>query len=71
MKRFVLAVGMLAFLAQLTGCGGGGPPGTTAAGVPSEVEEYEKRREMERAKGIVPKAPPPGAVAGPGGFAPK
>jgi predicted small lipoprotein YifL len=67
MKRLVLAIGMLAFLVQLTGCGGGGPPGSTAGGVPSEVEAYEKRRAEERAKGIiVPKATPPG-----GGVAPK
>ena len=62
MTRLVLTLGTLALLSPLVGCGSGGPPGSDGSGVPSEVQEYEKRREMERTKGVKPQATPPAGV---------
>jgi hypothetical protein len=60
MKRFVLPIGTLAILIQLAGCGADSPPPADGSNLPSEVQEYEKRRQAEREKKITPKAPAPG-----------
>jgi hypothetical protein len=65
MKRFVLPLGTLALLTQLIGCGSDSPPPADGSNLPSEVKEYEARREAERAKKINPKAPAPASKPGP------
>jgi predicted small lipoprotein YifL len=65
MKRFVLPIGTLALLTQLAGCGSDSPPPADGSNLPSEVQEYEKRRQLEREKKIVPKASPPASKPGP------
>jgi predicted small lipoprotein YifL len=65
MKRFVLPVGALILLIQLTGCGSDSPPPADGSNLPSEVKDFEARRETERAKKIMPAAPPHTATPGP------
>ena len=57
MKRFVLSLGTLALLIPLAGCGSDSPAPADGSNLPNEVQEYEKRRQIEREKKIVPKAP--------------
>jgi hypothetical protein len=57
MKRFVLLIGTLVLLIQLTGCGSNTPAPADGSNLPDEVKQYEARREAERAKGVPPKAP--------------
>ena len=65
MKWFVLPFGTLALLTQLAGCGPEPLPPADGSNLPSEVQEYEKRRQVEREKKIAPKAPPPPASSYP------
>jgi len=58
MKRFALVLGTFALATQLFGCSSSAPPPADESNLPSEVKEYEARREAERTKKIVPKAPP-------------
>jgi hypothetical protein len=56
MKRFALLFAACVFAIPITGCGGGpvAGPGASDANLPSEVKDYEARRESERAKKALP-----------------
>ncbi len=58
MKRFALVFAALAVSISITGCGESTPTGAPGdPNLPSEVREYEARREAERAKQATPASP--------------